>query len=242
MELVLAFVIFLVVAFFALKLKSQGASTKNEHLYKKNDALFTPAERSFLGVLGQATSDKIKIFGKVRVADVISPAKGMNRSEWQKAFNKISAKHFDFVLCDKDDLSILCVIELNDSSHQKKNRTERDAFLVNACKSADVKLIQIPAQASYNIVELRNFISEFLDTNQTEIISTIEKKQHSEAEERSIEKEAQKGNGVELIINCCSKCGSKMIRKKAAKGKNIGKEFWACSSFPKCRHIVPINT
>jgi len=39
----------------------------------------------------------------------------------------------------------------------------------------------------------------------------------------------------------CPKCSAIMVKKVAKKGKNIGGEFWACSSFPKCRHIEPIN-
>jgi ssDNA-binding Zn-finger/Zn-ribbon topoisomerase 1 len=39
----------------------------------------------------------------------------------------------------------------------------------------------------------------------------------------------------------CPKCSSKMVKKTARKGKNVGNEFWACSAFPKCRHIEGIN-
>jgi restriction system protein len=38
-------------------------------------------------------------------------------------------------------------------------------------------------------------------------------------------------------INSCSKCGADMVLRKANKGKNIGKEFWGCSTFPKCRNV-----
>ena len=54
-----------------------------EFPYKKLDVLFSPAERSFLGVLNQAVGKSAQIFGKVRVADIITPKKGMSRSNWQ---------------------------------------------------------------------------------------------------------------------------------------------------------------
>jgi len=38
--------------------------------------------------------------------------------------------------------------------------------------------------------------------------------------------------------NSCPKCGSSMVIRKVKKGANIGKEFWGCSNFPKCRGIV----
>ncbi|WP_279387044.1 nuclease-related domain-containing protein [Parashewanella spongiae] len=36
----------------------------------------------------------------------------------------------------------------------------------------------------------------------------------------------------------CSRCGSAMVLRKAAKGKNAGNKFWGCSAFPKCRNVV----
>ena len=33
----------------------------------------------------------------------------------------------------------------------------------------------------------------------------------------------------------CPRCGSKMIRRTARKGRNAGNDFWGCRSFPKCR-------
>lgn len=39
----------------------------------------------------------------------------------------------------------------------------------------------------------------------------------------------------------CPKCGSIMIKRKATKGPNAGKEFYGCSNFPKCRCIINIQ-
>jgi hypothetical protein len=92
----------------------------DEFSYEKRAPLFSPAERSFFGVLSQAVNDRAVDFEKVRVADVLSPSKGMSRSNWQKAFNRISAKHFDYVICSPDTLSVLAVIELD--AQGRRNR------------------------------------------------------------------------------------------------------------------------
>jgi len=134
-------------------------------LYKKQKVLFSPAERSFLGVLTQAVEDNALIFGKVRVADVLTPINGLPRNNWQALFNKISSKHFDFIVCDKADLSILCAIELDDKSHNSKARKSRDAFLRSACNSANMPFIQIPAKATYNIDEIRQTLLNHLSGN-----------------------------------------------------------------------------
>lgn len=92
--------------------KKKGArETESGYSYKKIPALFTPAERSFLGVLDQAVGKDFRLFGKVRVADVLAPQDGLSKSVWQTAFNKINRKHFDFVLCAPGDLTVLCVID-----------------------------------------------------------------------------------------------------------------------------------
>jgi hypothetical protein len=64
--------------------------------------LFSNAERSFFGGLTQALGDEYVVMGKVRVADILSPQKGLNKSNWQTAFNKVASKHFDYVLCTRD--------------------------------------------------------------------------------------------------------------------------------------------
>jgi restriction system protein len=42
----------------------------------------------------------------------------------------------------------------------------------------------------------------------------------------------------EINNKLCPKCGIPMVLREAKKGVDIGKKFWGCSSFPKCRAIV----
>lgn len=128
---------------------------KKKFNYRKLECLFTPAERSFYGVLKQVVGEKAEVFGKVRVADVLVPEKGMSKSDWQTAFNKVAAKHFDFILCSKNDLSVLYAIELDDSSHGSESRNERDVFLDQVCNKAQVILIRIPAKQTYSLSEIK---------------------------------------------------------------------------------------
>lgn len=39
----------------------------------------------------------------------------------------------------------------------------------------------------------------------------------------------------DATVPACPRCGADMVRRKAMKGKNSGKEFWGCSGYPKCR-------
>jgi hypothetical protein len=149
-----------VIAFVLLKRRNASTSSNEEGFpYVLGDALFTPAERSFLGVLDQAVGNDFRVFGKVRVADVVGVTKGVQKSHWQRAFNRISAKHFDFVLCRPSDLKPVCVIELNDKSHAKDARKGRDEFLEEVCTVAGIPLIFIPAQHSYTLTEICDHIA-----------------------------------------------------------------------------------
>ncbi len=219
----------IVVAKLSQKREAQPRETQpNEYPYRKLDFFFSPAERSFLGVLNQAVGKNAQIFGKVRVADVLAPKKGMSRSDWQKSFNKISGKHFDFLLCAKNDLSVLCAVELNDSSHNSKKRKDRDSFLEGACQAANVPLVQIAARSTYNINEIQQTIEVYLP-------SSMSPHPTKEPVEAVLEHQPLSD------VKACPKCSSKMVKKIAKKGKNAGNEFWACSAFPKCKHIEAIN-
>lgn len=207
--------------------------------YSKNTALFSPAERSFFGVVNDAVADNFTIFAKVRVADAVSVQSMADRSAWQIAFNKISSKHFDFVLCDKGDLSLLGVIELDDKSHQRNDRIERDQLLENVCQSAQLPLIRFDVKNSYAVQVVR---AKILHT-----LGVVEKVplQSNEAvlDITQVEKQQQDSDDASelLIIKSCPKCTSIMIKRKAKTGPQAGKLFWACSTYPACRGVRPID-
>lgn len=135
-----------------------------EYSYQRRKTLFSAAERSFLGLLDQAVSEKYRVFGKVRVADILTPANGLSGTKRQAAFNRISQKHFDYVLCSKDKLEVIAVIELDDKSHNTKKTITRDAILEKACKSAELKLIRFKAKATYPVQAVREQIELALNS------------------------------------------------------------------------------
>lgn len=129
-------------------------------LFRQRDALFTAAERSFLGVLDQACADRYRVFGKVRIADVVAPAKGLDKSTWTTVFNRIKAKHFDFVLCDPQTLMVKAVIELNDKSHSNSRRIERDELVRRACADAGLALRMVKTRRSYSLESVKQVVNE----------------------------------------------------------------------------------
>jgi len=223
-------IVLIIVVVAALLLKARSKQETLEYPYQKADSLFSPAERSFLGVLERAVGDKCRVVGKVRLADVISPISGLSRSDRQKAFNRIGSKHVDFVLCKRDDLSLLCAIELDDSSHKKADRKNRDDFLENALNAAAIPLIRFAARASYNVQEVREEIGK---------ATGLDLQSPGDAPGP---KSAPGGEAAQPDpTRTCPKCASPMVLRKAASGKYAGKRFWGCSRYPECKTLLPVK-
>ena len=138
MDLLITFAAFFVLALFIRA--AAGTSSGETYPYDRHTYLLSKAERSFIGVLEQAAPQHTRIFSKVRMADVICVRKGTRNP--LRFFNRISAKHFDFVLCDARSSELIAVIELDDSSHRSNRSRRTDEFKNNAAEAAGVPLIR----------------------------------------------------------------------------------------------------
>src|SRR5881394_359412 len=133
--------VFAAMAALALRLLDASSSTVDRgawNAYEACDSLLTEGERSFFGVLDQALAGEYRLFAKVRLADVVRPVQGSSRSGRQGAFNSISAKHVDFVLCDPASLKVVGVVELDDKSHRRFDRGLRDSLVDAALADAGI--------------------------------------------------------------------------------------------------------
>lgn len=194
----------------------------SRHPYRQREQLFTPAEWRFLRVLRQAVPEGLDVFGKVRVADVLQPESGLDRGEWQKAFNRIAGKHIDFILCDVETGRMVCGIELNDRSHQRPDRRERDDFLTGACQNARFPLLMYAAASDYDVTSLRTAILACIaDTPAPEIPRPLE----------SVDPESG---------SMCPRCAAPLARKIARRGRHSGDPFIACTAYPRCRYTRPV--
>ena len=124
--------------------------------YFKRPSLVTRNELRFYRSLHKAVLDDFEIFAMVRIADLIRVEKGSKNG--RKWLNKILSKHIDFVLCDPQSLAPVVCIELDDASHQRPDRMERDKFVNDAFDAAELPLLRIPVEASYNAREVRDLI------------------------------------------------------------------------------------
>jgi len=129
-------------------------------VYYLRKSLFTPAERSFFGVLEALAIPGITLMAKVRLADIFGTVRGLGRGARQGALNRISNKHVDFLLIRKTDGKPILGIELDDSSHEEEGRVARDSFVNEVFASAGIPILHIPARPNYNPAEIRQKIDD----------------------------------------------------------------------------------
>ena len=127
--------------------------------YEKRESLLTNSELAFYAVLRTVAEDW-SICAMVRIADLIRVRKEtQKRQAW---LNRILAKHVDFVLCDPETMEAVLAIELDDKSHDRPERQERDQFVNGAFAAAGLPLLRIPVQDEYNAEQLKASIAENL--------------------------------------------------------------------------------
>jgi Protein of unknown function (DUF2726) len=153
-------VILLIAAAVIKKILAKKARGPQSYPYEKEQALFSPAERSFLGVLEQAVNGRYRFMGKVRLADVVKVKGGLDKSSWQNAFNRIQSKHVDIVACDPETLGIHFVVELDDSTHAQSRRRARDQFVDNALQAAGITIVRVAAKKRYSVHDIQSTLSQ----------------------------------------------------------------------------------
>jgi hypothetical protein len=206
-------------------------------------ALFSPAERSFLGVLDQASGGTYRVFGKVRLFDLLKVDSGLTARDRAIAINKVTAKHVDFVICAPDDLRVLAVVELDDASHAAKGRRERDAFVDRALTAAGIRVHHFAAKATYSVHDVRRELG-WLEGSAghelgTEAPESIHAPPHVTASAPPPDSVMDATERPPAPRDCPT-CGSPMIERTARRGARAGQTFLACRAYPACRTTVAL--
>ncbi len=127
--------------------------------YQVKERLLSPAETVFLMALRPACPLLAALAGKdsaplvlclVRLADVIVVSGAGSAREQKSAQNRIDRKHLDFVLCDPATTRPLVAVELDDASHRRADRQERDRFVDRALAAAGLPIVHVRAAGSYD--------------------------------------------------------------------------------------------
>lgn len=124
--------------------------------YEKKDLLTKREWKFYKEIKPIADKYNLHIIAKVRLSDLVDVKSDLSKSEQSTYLNKIQRKHIDFVLCNPDNLRVLALVELDDTTHNKKERAMRDEFVNDLCKSVDYKLIRL-----YDSNNFENLLKEY---------------------------------------------------------------------------------
>jgi len=117
----------------------KAAKSPTIYQYERKHHIMTGAEADFFDTLVQTVGDTYHVFPQVHLSAILNhTVKGQT---WDAAFKHINGKSVDFVLCDKDNLKPVLAIELDDWTHGRDDRRQRDAEVDRIFAGADLPLI-----------------------------------------------------------------------------------------------------
>ncbi|NJK80604.1 MAG: DUF2726 domain-containing protein [Chloroflexaceae bacterium] len=203
--------------------KGSTGDVAPEFPYHLRDHFLSPAELHFYSVMRTMINGSVTICTKVGLQDIFY-VKPDDPSRYRIYTNKIDRKHVDFLLCNATTMQPLVGIELDDKTHQRKDRQERDAFVDSVFKAAGLPLVHIPVRRAYRTEDIRAQLSPYLGVSTPVTATPVEA-----STERS-------GNPI------CPICGSNMVLRTAKQGANAGHRFWGCSNYPACRSLLPYKS
>lgn len=182
--------------------------------YVRRSGLLSAYQQQFLQALQRAVGDAVDICPRVSGSDVLKTMSQLPAKERQLWQQKLLEFSFDYLLLDRRDYSVVCVIDLE---HEDTPEVIEDDYVRDLCHAARLPFVRFQANDSYNIPAIRSVILAHLplttDTSKIDSTATTQE--------------------IGLI---CPACSSLLVRKVARNGKYAGQEFWACSSAPRCRH------
>ncbi|NTW29118.1 MAG: DUF2726 domain-containing protein [Coriobacteriia bacterium] len=189
--------------------------------YRMRDDFLSKAELSFYRVLHNAVDGRAVICPKVNLCDVFFVVRP---NENMAARGRISQKHVDFLLCESDTLRPVLGLELDDSSHARQDRQQRDELVDSVFQAAGLPLLHIQVRSSYSVGEIAAQLAPFLrDSGRTVPVTP------------PVAVSSADGAPV------CPKCGVQMVLRTAGRGARQGGQFYGCVNYPKCRETVQLG-
>ncbi len=125
---------------------------KTIYQYGTKKFFLTRAEHDCYDALVAAVGSGYYIFPQVHLPAIVdNKIVGQN---WNAAFRHINGKSVDFVLCDKAYISPKLAIELDDKTHERPERKERDIEVERVLSEAGLPLLRIENRGHFNPSDL----------------------------------------------------------------------------------------
>jgi len=132
----------------------ENIEEKSRYKYLRKDFFLSRAEHEFFDLLNEIVGSSYFVFPQVHLITLLDhKIKGQN---WRGAFRHIDEKSVDFVICDKNYIKPLLVIELDDRTHSYESRMLRDEEVNRILQDAHLPLLRFENHGSFNKEVIRN--------------------------------------------------------------------------------------
>jgi hypothetical protein len=212
----------------------QKASRRARFPFTVKPALFSTAERELWGELNQAVGRQHTVFGKVRLADVVTIRPGLKESAASSAIDEISAISLDFVICRHSNLAVVAGVKLTDAADSSKAAADEIACAEGALSAAGVPLVRLAAGKSYPAAKL---VAELQRAKN----ALAAAKRTPPTDARDLPSPPEPAPSTAVAAEPCPTCGARLVKRRISGGRMNGNYVLACANYPSCRHIYPLT-
>lgn len=116
--------------------------------YALGQALFSPEEAAFLAALDEAVGGDFRVFGKVRLSDLVTARRGVGKRALEQASARIEPLRIDFLVCGRESASVVCACALVGGKSRKARVP--DKALGRACDALGLPLVRVQMAETYS--------------------------------------------------------------------------------------------
>lgn len=116
--------------------------------YALRQALFSPDEAAFLAALDEAVGGDFRVFGKVRLTDLVTARRGVGKRALDQASARLDRLRVDFLVCSRESASVVCACELTGGKSRKLRGP--DKALGRACDALRLPLVRVQVAETYS--------------------------------------------------------------------------------------------
>jgi len=139
---------------------------KSRYRYYAKSYIMTARENECFKILNEIFGTKWFVIPQVHLSALLDhKVKGQN---WKAAFRHINGKSVDYVLVGKESYRIICAIELDDSTHNRVDRKERDNEIERIFNEAKIPLARIGKFENMTKQEIAKSITDVVGINTTQ--------------------------------------------------------------------------
>lgn len=129
--------------------------------YEAKNTLMTLNERSFFEKLKMAIGDKYDIYPQVNLDKIFKIKYQNSRWKFKQAKSFIDRRSVDFLITTRENQKPFIAIELDDSSHKREDRIERDAKINSLFDNNGFHLVRFNSTDNFTVEELRNTFNKY---------------------------------------------------------------------------------